>query len=293
MTGETGNWYQEVTVRVPSERVDTVADYIIEHIAGGLLLEDEEQSVTTAVKFYLTSEEEIEPRLAGLRQFLATIGFQQNLPVFSLRKIRNLDWIDEYRKSVAPLPIGEAIVISPPWERGRYPGRTEIIIEPKMAFGTGRHETSRSCLAELERLPLKGKTVLDLGCGSGILGIYAALQGAAMVIGYDIDPLAVENSRENFVLNGVAAVCRAEEGSIDDVPAGETFDLIVANIIKSAIVPIIGELKRRLRPGGVVILSGLLQQDCPEIEAGLSEQHMTDFTIRRDAEWRTYTVRCG
>lgn len=293
MTGETGNWYQEVTVRVPSESVDAVTDYIIEHIAGGLLLEDEDQSATTAVKFYLSSDDKIEPQLAGLRQFLGTIGSGQEPGSFSIKKIRNLDWIEEYRKSVVPLPIGEAIVISPPWERGRYLGRTEIIIEPKMAFGTGRHETSRSCLVELERLPLEGKTVLDVGCGSGILGIYAALRGASQVIGYDIDPLAVENSRENFVLNGVAAVCRAEEGSIADIPIEATYDLIVANIIKSAIVPIIGELKRRLRPGGILILSGLLEQDRPEIEAGLARHGLTNFTIRQDAEWRTYTVRCG
>lgn len=293
MPDKAANWYQEITVRVPSESVDAVADYIIEHIAGGLLLEDEDQSATTAVKFYLSSDDKIEPQLAGLRQFLGTIGSGQEPGSFSIKKIRNLDWIDEYRKSVAPLTIGEAIVISPPWERGRYPGRTEIIIEPKMAFGTGRHETSRSCLAELERLPLEGKTIFDLGCGSGILGIYAALRGASQVIGYDIDPLAVENSRENFVLNGVAAVCRAEEGSIADIPIEATYDLIVANIIKSAIVPIIGELKRRLRPGGILILSGLLEQDRPEIEAGLAQHGLTNFTIRQDAEWRTYTVRCA
>lgn len=293
MPDEAANWYQEITVRVPSESVDTVADYIIEHIAGGLLLEDEEQSATTAVKFYLSCEDKIESQLAGLRQLLGTIGSGQEPVSFRTKKIRNLDWLDEYRKSVEPLLIGDSIVISPPWKRGRYPGRTEMVIEPKMAFGTGRHETSRSCLAELEQLPLEGKRVLDLGCGSGILGIYAALRGASQVIGYDIDPLAVENSRENFVLNGVAAACRAEEGSIADIPVEETFDLITANIIKSAIVPIIGELKRRLRPGGILILSGLLEQDRLEIEAGLSEYHMTDFTIRRDGEWRTYTVWCG
>jgi ribosomal protein L11 methyltransferase len=278
---------------VPSEQVEPVADYIIEHITGGLLLEDEDQSATTAVKFYLSSDDEVEAQLAGLQQFLGTIGSGQERVAFSIKKIRNLDWIDEYRKSVTPLTIGDAIVISPPWDRGRYPDRTEIIIEPKMAFGTGRHETSRSCLVEMEQLPMLGKTVLDLGCGSGILGIYAALRGAARVIGYDIDPLAVENSRENFVLNGVAAVCRAEEGSIAEIPVEETFDLIVANIIKSAIVPIIGELNRRVRSGGILMLSGLLEQDRPEIEAGLRDHGLTDFTIRQDAEWRTYTVRCG
>lgn len=284
-------WYHEITVRVPTPCLETVTDYIIEHVAGGLLLEDEDQAATTAVKFYLSVDEDVDARLAGLQRYLQTVDSGGAGIELTKRRIQNLDWIGEYRKSVAAVPVGETIVISPPWDRLRYPGRTEIIIEPKMAFGTGRHETSRSCLAELETLPLEGKTVLDLGCGSGILGIYAALRGAARVIGYDIDPLAVENSRENFILNGVDAFCLAEEGSLAEIPAGETFDLIVANIIKSTIVPIIGELKRRLRPKGILILSGLLEQDRPEIEARLRQHGLNDFSIREDAEWRTYTVR--
>ncbi len=291
MTDHTANGYQEITVRVPSEEVEAVANYIIENIASGLLLEDEDLSSTTAVKFYLSAGEEIDSRLAGLKRYLIDVNPNHAGIIFTKKRIKNLDWIGEYRKSVTPLLVGENIVISPPWDLGKHPGRMEIIIEPKMAFGTGRHETSRSCLAEMEQLPIAGKTVLDLGCGSGILGIYAALKGAAMVAGYDLDPLAVENSRENFSLNNVAAICRAEEGSIADIPAGETFDLIVANIIKSVIVPIVGDLERRLRPGGILLLSGLLEQDRNEVEAALREHHLEQFTIRHDAEWRTYTVR--
>ncbi|MDD4050767.1 MAG: 50S ribosomal protein L11 methyltransferase [candidate division Zixibacteria bacterium] len=291
MTGESANWYQEITVRVPSEEVEEVGNYIIENIAGGLILEDEDQSPTTAIKFYLPAAEEIGAKLTGLKQYLAAINPDHHDIAFIQKKIKNLDWIGEYRKSVVPLPVGENIVISPPWDRGQYPGRTEIVIEPKMAFGTGRHETSRSCLAELEHLSLAGTKILDLGCGSGILGIYAALRGAAEVVGYDIDPLAVENSRENYILNQVDKVCRAEEGSIADIHAGEMFDLIVANIIRSVIVPIMGDLKRHLKPGGILILSGLMEQDRPEIEVALQEHHFTQFAIRPDAEWRTYTIR--
>jgi ribosomal protein L11 methyltransferase len=290
MADQTTNWYQEVTIRVPSAEVEAVGNYIIENIVGGLVLEDEDQSPTTAIRFYLPAAEKTGPKLEGLKRYLAAINPDHRGLAFTQRKIRNLDWIGEYRKSVTPLPIGDTIVISPPWDRGRYPGRTEIIIEPKMAFGTGRHETSRSCLAELEQLPLTGMKILDLGCGSGILGIYAALKGAVEVAGYDIDPLAVENSRENYILNAVDAVCRAEEGTIADVSAGETFDVIVANIIKSVIVPIMGDLKGHLKRGGVLILSGLMEQDRIEIEAALREHDFVRFSVRPDAEWRTYTV---
>lgn len=282
--------YHEISVTVPSDDVEPVANYIIENIAGGLLLEDEEGDLHTTIKFYVANGVDVAAHLDGLKRYLVAVNPALADVALRQRNISNLDWIEAYRESVTPVVIGETIVVKPPWNTDPFPGKVEIIIEPKMAFGTGRHESTRGSLAEMEKLDLSGRSILDLGCGSGILGIYAARRGAAEVLGYDVDALAVENSTENFDINGVASVCRARIGSIDDVPEGRRFDVILVNIIKSVIVPIVGKLAGHLYPGGVLILAGLLDQDRQDIEAELMRHGLTSFSTRLENEWVTYTV---
>lgn len=282
--------YHEIALRIPSESVELISNYIIENLSGGLLLEDEEAADWTTVKFYLSADVNPDVDLTDLSKFLEKNGFNLDDVTIKKKMVKNLDWIEKYRESVQPLLVGESIVIKPPWSDKIFPGKIEIILEPKMAFGTGRHETSRSCLAEMEMIDLNGKTVLDLGCGSGILSIYAALKGASRIIGYDTDPLAVENSRENFVINKVDALCQAEVGSIGDIPARMKFDVIVVNIIKSVIVPIVGDMKEHLNANGVLILSGLLLQDKDDVERALLKHGLDRFSVRIDGEWLTYRV---
>lgn len=291
MATENVNYYHEISIRIPSAEVEPVANYIIENICGGLLLEDEDEDSQTTVKFYIADGIDIETGLSGLKKYVTSINSDYADIPLRQKRIKDLDWIEAYKKSVVPVLIGDSIVIKPPWNDETWPGRTEIMIEPKMAFGTGRHESTQGSLSELGKIDLSNKTLLDLGCGSGVLSIYAAKRGAAKVLGYDIDPLAVENSIENFDINDVESVCSAEIGSIENLPVDRWFDVIVVNIIKSVIIPIIGILKDRLVPGGVMILAGLLEQDRREVESALIENNLTSFEIRIDKEWVSYAVR--
>ena len=283
-------YYHEVALTIPSTETEVAADYIIEHISGGILLEDEENDLSTTIRFYVADGIDISAKLDGLKAYLATFNPAHGGLVFRRKRIKNLDWIEAYRESVVPVFVGESIVIVPPWNNESFPGRVRIVIEPKMAFGTGRHESTQGSLAELEKMNLSGRSMLDLGCGSGVLGIYAAKQGAASVVGYDIDPLAVENSWENYIINGVESICRAELGSIDDVASDRRFDVIAVNIIKSVIVPMLGRLKGHLVQGGGLVLAGLLEQDRQEIDAALAEHGLNSHRIRTDGEWLTYSV---
>lgn len=282
--------YYEVAFPVAGTDLDAVSNYIIENIATGLLFEEEEGQASTIIKFYLPTDNDPDEKLAGLKQYLRAVDDRYQNTAFTTRKIKDLDWIDSYRRSVVPLHVGDNIVIKPPWCTDSFADRVEIIIEPKMAFGTGRHETTRSCLVALEKIDLSNKTVLDLGCGSGILGIFAAKRGAVDILACDVDPLAVENSRDNFILNGVADRCRVRAGSAESIPSGRPFDVVVVNIIKETILPIMAKLKDSVSPGGYLILSGLLIKDKPELESMLIRQGLNRFTTIIDGDWITYTV---
>ncbi|MCK5126491.1 MAG: 50S ribosomal protein L11 methyltransferase [candidate division Zixibacteria bacterium] len=283
--------YIEVSIAVKESDVDAVSNYIIENIATGLLLEDEEGNSHIVIKFYVSAEVSIDEKLSRLKTYLSEINSAYDDIIVKVKDIKDLDWLELYQKSVQPIEIGNNIIIKPPWCEDSFPGKTVITIEPKMAFGTGKHETTRSCLAELETVKLSKKTIFDLGCGSGILGIYAALKGADLIVGYDTDPLAIENSVENFDINSVGSTCQVFLGSIDDVKDNTKYDIVIANIIKKVIVPIVGKLKSRVKTGGIIILSGLLKQDGSDVEEALMKENLTNFSIRRDGEWITYRVQ--
>ena len=289
MDSDKNQTWQEIELDVGFDEFEPVADYIIENISTGLVFEDEDDSDITRLRFYVSSDVDFKAGLDGLRKFMTGLKADYADLTIRSKEIENVDWIETYRKSVTSIEVGDSIVIKPPWDKEKHSGKTEILLEPKMAFGTGYHETSRSCLAELETINLTGKTMLDFGCGSGILSIFAALKGAANVEGFDIDRLAVENSRENFILNRTENICRSEQGSIDDIPGDKRYDIVVANIIKEVILPILPRLKSLVDPGGILILSGFTKQDQALIESEFEKNGLTDFRIRSDVIWITYT----
>ncbi len=282
--------YLEVALPITTDFLEGVSNYIIENICGGLVLEDEEDGSETILRFYLAHDIDSEKMLAGLDRYLRSLELGHYSDRLKKRRIKDINWLELYQRSVPPILIGKTIVIKTPWHSEQFPDRTEIILEPKMAFGTGHHETTRSCLAVMEEVTFDNKRVLDLGCGSGLLGIYAALMGARAVIGYDTDPLAITDCNENFPVNGVEKIYRAELGTINDIDSDSIFDILIVNIIKETILPIIGRLNGMASEGGVIILSGLMQKDSPDIEMALEDHHLTNYYKHFDNEWVTYRV---
>jgi ribosomal protein L11 methyltransferase len=280
--------YHEIAVTVTPADADPVANYIVENICPGLLLEDDDEA-RTIIKFYVPDTSDIDATLRELARYLTAINPAYAGAAFGKKFIQSHDWIDAYKKSVTPILIGNTIVVKPPWNTETFEGRTEIIIEPKMAFGTGRHESTQGCLAQLAQIDLTGKRVLDVGCGSGILCIYAAMQGAGEVVGCDTDPIAVENSAENFILNDVASVCRIIDGGIEAVASERHFDVIVVNIIKSVILSLMDHVRPSLAPDGVLLLAGLLEQDRAEIRTALKHNGFRSDTVHETNGWLTFT----
>ena len=172
--------------------------------------------------------------------------------------VEDQDWNARWEASLRPVAAGP-FVIAPSWaEVGpEHAGRMRLTIDPKMAFGTGYHESTRLVLRLLPDVVLPGARVLDVGTGTGVLTIAALALGARSAVGVDIDPWSVTNGTENATLNGVKDRFEVREGSLDVVPES-AFDLVVANIIRSVLVPMLPDLVSKMAPRTPVVFAGLL-----------------------------------
>ncbi len=185
------------------------------------------------------------------------------------------DWLNNWKQYFQPTPVGEKLLIRPTWRNNYDPGdRIVINLDPGLAFGTGTHETTRLCLSVLEKIVTKDKTVLDVGCGSGILAIASLLLGAESAVGVDIDELAVKTAEENAQLNNVSSRFTAVHGSFTEKVDGK-FDIIVANIVADAIMFLSKGVKDFMKEDSLYIMSGIIDTRVDEVIESVSQ----DFEI--------------
>ncbi|MEO0557538.1 MAG: 50S ribosomal protein L11 methyltransferase [Bacteroidota bacterium] len=197
--------------------------------------------------------------------------------------IEDQNWNETWEQSIQPIEVGP-FVVAPTWAEVPSGGRTVLRIDPKMAFGTGYHETTRLALQLLADLELANARVLDVGTGTGILAIAALLRGASSAVGVDVDPWSVTNGRENAALNGVADRFEVREGSVEAAP--ETgFTVGVANIIRSILQPLLPEIVGRLAPKAPLLVGGLLQTERDAFLDVLAEVGYKPVTEATENEW--------
>ena len=189
------------------------------------------------------------------------VGLSQ-VPTFSIEVIEEQNWVQLTQSQFDPIRVSERLWIVPSWHAIPDPAAVNLILDPGMAFGTGSHPTTRLCLEWLERAVSDQCTVLDYGCGSGILAIAAARLGAGRVAGVDIDPQAVEAARANAERNGVIALFADSAEPV----AGE-YDLVVANILSNPLRVLAPAICAHVRSGGRLALSGILREQAEEIIA--------------------------
>jgi len=214
--------YLEISVKCLPKDEDIVTGFITATLSQGLVTEVDNDDYI--VKFYLPAEDSSREKVEDLGRHLVKTGLvlPESLDqMISVRPIDEIDWIESYQKSFRPVVVDD-FVIKSTWDKTDYPGKTEIVIEPKMAFGTGHHETTQLCMRQLVADLKPGDKLLDLGCGSGILSIQAAKLGASECYGLDIDLVAIENAKENIAINGVEKIVNIEFGSMERVRNSDT-----------------------------------------------------------------------
>ncbi|MCK9491417.1 MAG: 50S ribosomal protein L11 methyltransferase [Sulfurimonas sp.] len=240
--------YYELVVKVSSHK-ELFADFLSDTIDVGF-----EES---ADGFTIRSEDELETIAWGLEQFCEALQKALGEVIdleYKHKKLKNSDWVELYQKSITPIEI-DKFYIHPTWDK-EHPNLINIAIDPALAFGTGHHPTTASSLRAISKYVKKGDTLIDVGCGSGILAI-GAIKLGAIVDACDTDIVSVDNSKENATLNQVE-FSHIWEGSCS--LSEKKYNVVVANIVADVLTFIAKDLKNALKDDGVLILSGILDK---------------------------------
>lgn len=282
--------WTEIVLTVPSDKIDTVSDIAQMTVPYGIYIEDysdlENEVMEIAkidmideellsqdrehgkVHIYISPEENPEEAVSYIHDRLAAENIEYDI------KIGGCDvesCLESWKKYFSPINVGEKLLIRPVWRDDYEPGnRTVIHLEPGLAFGTGTHETTRLCLQALEKYVTEGCTMLDVGCGSGILAVAALLLGAKSAVGIDIDELAVKASRENARLNSVEDKYTGIRGNLADKVEG-TYDVITANIVADAIIMLSADIIGHMDENSVYIMSGIIDSRLDDVMSALPE----------------------
>lgn len=302
------NWI-EVTVNTRSEDIDTRIEAMTVMGAEGFIIENEDDFnsfLENNHQYWDYVDEELENSFRGVsrikcylsddaegRVILGKIKAEYRDDV-STASVRDSDWENNWKQYYEPIEIGEKLVVVPEWLDTPADGRIPLRLDPGLTFGTGSHATTRMCLAALENYACAGAKALDLGCGSGILGIGAVLLGCDYCVGCDIDPKSSDVVLSNAALNGICGgQLKVYSGDILSNSGmrrllGDGYDIVLANIVADVIIPLSGIVKQFMKEKGVFITSGIIDGRQDEVESAIISAGFEIIRHRCEDEWHCF-----
>ncbi len=306
----------ELIVHTTTAGSDPVSDLLMSLGAGGTMTEDradipdpsqpngiweiidpalpESMPEDVLVHAWLEPGEGFPALLSDLRHRLPALRAahpEYGTLLLDTRSVPDEDWAELWKKYYKPLRAGAHFIIKPSWEPFRPEAGDRIIeLDPGMAFGSGYHETTVMCLSLLEKTVFPGSRVIDVGTGSGILAIGAAMLGAGHVLAIDIDRDAVRVAGQNIAHNGVSAQVSVQEGNLLD-RVSEVCDICVANIIAQVICSFAAPLRAHIRPGGVFLCSGIIAEREEEVRGALLAAGYEIIEVLHQGEWVAFSSR--
>lgn len=302
---EQAHWL-EVSLVVNGELAEAAADVLGRFVSNGVVVEsgvtytDAEDEGTpfgpVRVFGYLPVDEALEQNRHRLEEAFWHLGQIQALPALNYKIINDEDWMAAWKQHYHPILIGQRLLVLPVWLENPAPDRAVVKIDPGMAFGTGTHPTTQLCLELLERYIQPGGPVIDVGCGSGILSIAALKLGASQALAVDIDRQAIRSTRENATNNAIAQGLESGLGSVPDILQGSftlrQAPLVLANILAPVIIRLLdGGLAELIQPGGVIILSGILDRQVEDVLAAARGHGLVEIERGQILDWVALALR--
>ncbi len=305
------NW-MEVSLNVSGELAEAVADVFARFAPNGVATEqgvkyvdDTDQGTADGpitVCAYLPVDQDLEVRRLQIEEAVQHLRMIQSIPALQFKPIADQNWMEAWKAHYRPIPIGQRLIVVPAWMDQVQTDRVAMRIDPGMAFGTGTHPSTQLCLKFLESLVeptmhgkgdeggVAGPTVIDVGCGSGILAISALKLGAARALGVDIDGEAIENARRNARINGIGRELELAEGSVEDILAGKfelrSADVVLVNILAPVIIGLFdGGLADVVVGGGSMVLSGILETQSESVISAAQAKGLHLREKRQIADW--------
>lgn len=309
-----GIW-MEVSVITKSEAVEPVAGIFYDLGCPNVSIEDPEDLLSreqgpltwdfadinilehkgeaSVVKAYFSQDDKVDEIVNAVKEKLQEVkefGIDIGEGSVEYKEMHEEDWANNWKQYYKPVKITDKIVIKPIWEEyEKQDGELIIELDPGMAFGTGTHETTRMCIKALDKYVEPNTTVFDVGCGSGILAIAAAKLGAKHVVGVDLDPVAVDSSKENISFNDLDNI-EVLEGNLLDVVSGKA-DIVVANIIAEIICVLTEDVKKALNKDGLFITSGIIHDRVDMVKEKFEECGFEVIEINKDGEWNCIVAK--
>lgn len=256
----------------------------IDLIDEDLLNKDRTVSI---IHIYISNEENPFEAAEYLKERYAAVGIKSDIKTDN---VNDAAWADNWKKFFKVTEIGEKLVIRPSWEEyDNKSGRVVLSIDPGAAFGTGTHATTRMCLSLVEKYVKENCDVLDIGSGSGILSIAAALLGAKKVDGVDIDPVAVKVSNENAVINNVQNIVNFKKGDLLEEISGK-YDVICANIVADVIISLLETVEQFMKPETVFLCSGIIDIREEDVKCAFQKFGFKILDEFESENWRAFAV---
>lgn len=308
--------YTEYTLHLPHNATESLSNLLIAAGLGGFEVSDaadfnefietvtphwdyvdesllEKQTAPTFIRFYLPQNEQSLQTMADIRKRIAENTALSEVVTIESVTVDDSSWTDTWKQYYKPIEIGKKLAIVPEWEDYTpAEGQAVLRIDPGAAFGTGTHETTSLCLSMLHDMNLLGQSVLDVGCGSGILSVAALLLGAEKAVGVDIDELAVKASKENAERNGLGDKITYLCGDLTDKVTG-CYHIVTANIVADVLLQLLPAIGDKMYTGGIILLSGILNERAEEIEAAAKTHHFKILQTQTKGGWSAIMAQKG
>ena len=285
----------EIEDKIPLSQSDK------EQMFVDILPEIAEDDGVAYISFYLEEEDDKEQILADVRRELHEMQSYADVGECTIEESQteDVDWVNNWKQYFHQFYVDDILII-PSWEDVKPEDEDKMIIhiDPGTAFGTGMHETTQLCIRQIRKFVTENTTILDVGCGSGILGMLALKFGAKYSVGTDLDPCAIDATHENMEVNGIQANQYEvmigniiDDKDVQDKVGYAKYDIVVANILADVLVPLTPVIVNQLKPGGIYITSGIIEDKEETVVACVKEAGLEVLEVTHQGEWVSVTAK--